>query len=107
MKEADITRTVRQFLEYRGWSAVRINAGPFGKRGVPDYVFLHYGRRLIVWIEFKGPNGRLSDEQSAWIMAERRRGATVLVVNDIDVFIAWYERNYGVDGQMRLKETAV
>ena len=108
MKEADITRTVRQYLEYRGWRAVRINAGPFGKRGLPDFCFLHYSRRLIVWIEFKGPGGRLSPEQSAWIEEERRHGATVLVVKDIDAFVAWYERNFGVEGQLRLtKETSV
>lgn len=101
--ERDITKTVRQYLEWRGWRSVRINAGPFGKSGMPDFLFLHYERRLAVWIEFKAPRGRLSVEQTAWIEEERRRGAICLVVRDIDEFIGWYERSMGEEGQLRLK----
>ena len=103
LKERDITRTVRDYLELRGWRPVRINAGPFGKSGMPDFLFLHYQRRLAIWIEFKGPQGRLSPKQKTWIDEERRRGAIVLVVRDIDELIRWYEERYGVEGQLRLE----
>ena len=102
LAERDITRTVREYLELRGWRPVRINAGPFGTNGMPDYCFLHYRRHLAMWIEFKAPKGSLSDKQSAWIAAERERGALVLVVRDIDAFIEWYDERFGAEGQSRL-----
>lgn len=102
LKERDVTRTVRDYLELRGWRPVRINAGPFGTNGMPDYCFLHYRRSLILWIEFKGPSGTLGPKQKAWIDGERVRGARVAVVRDYDVFREWYEGEYGAEGQMRL-----
>ncbi|MEN6533171.1 MAG: VRR-NUC domain-containing protein [Bryobacteraceae bacterium] len=102
LKERDITRTVRDYLELRGWRPVRINAGPFGANGMPDYLFLHYQRNLCFWVEMKSPNGRLGPKQQSWIEAERRRGATVVVCRDIDSFFAWYEERFGKEGQMRL-----
>lgn len=100
--ERDITQTVREYLELRGWRPVRINAGPFGKSGMPDYLFLHYSRGEHLWIEFKSAHGRLGAHQRRWIDEERARGANVEVVNDIDAFFKWYEQIYGVEGQMRL-----
>lgn len=103
LKERDITRTVREYLGYRGWSPVRINAGPFGKKGQPDYLFLHYAKRRHLWIEFKSPRGSLSPEQIQWIQIARKDGAQVLVVRDVDEFMGWYEKQFGEEGQMRLK----
>ena len=107
LKERDTTRTVKDFMEYRGWRGVRINAGPFGKKGQPDFLFLRYIagslKAAAVWVEFKSPRGRLSTEQTAWIDEERRRGATCIVVRDFDEFVEWYARNVGEEGQMRLR----
>lgn len=107
IKERDVTKTVRDYMEYRGWRGVRINAGPFGKRGQPDFLFLRYVagslKAAAVWVEFKSPKGRLSPEQTAWIDEERRRGATCIVVRDFDEFVDWYARNVGEEGQMRLR----
>lgn len=102
LEEKDTTRTVREYLQLRGWRPVRINAGPFGANGMPDYLFLHYRRRLSMWIEFKAPKGALSDKQAAWITQERAAGALVLVVRDIDEFFGWYEKFFGVEGQTRM-----
>jgi len=100
--ERDITRTVRDYLELRGWRAVRINAGPFGKAGMPDFLWIHYQRRLMFWTEMKAPGGRLGPLQSQWIEDERKRGALVLVVGDVTAFINFYEKTFGVGGQLRL-----
>lgn len=100
--EAIVTRTVRDYLELRGWRPVRINAGPFGSNGMPDYCFLHYQRSLIMWIEFKSPTGRLGPKQERWIANERARGARVVVVRQYEAFRDWYEGEYGAEGQMRL-----
>ena len=102
LAERDITLTCRQYLEVRGWRAVRINAGPFGKSGMPDFLFLNYKTSDHLWIEFKAPNGRIGPKQREWIDDEVRRGAKVLIVSDIDWFINWYETAYGIQGQMRL-----
>lgn len=102
LQEKDTTRTVREYLQLRGWRPVRINAGPFGANGMPDYLFVHYQRRLHMWIEFKAPKGTLSDKQAAWIEHERTKGALVLVVRDIDAFFGWYEKHFGQEGQARM-----
>lgn len=102
LREHHISQTVREYLELRGWRPIRINAGPFGKAGMPDFLFLHYRRGLHLWIEFKGPRGRLGKHQAQWIEQEQARGARVEIVNDIDAFFKWYEQTYGVEGQMRL-----
>lgn len=107
IKERDVTKTVRDYMEYRGWRGVRLNAGPFGKKGQPDFLFLRYVagslKAAAVWVEFKSPLGRLSPEQTAWIDEERRRGATCIVVRDFEEFERWYEKNVGTEGQMRLR----
>ena len=103
LKEKDITRTVRDYLQLRGWRPVRINAGPFGKAGMPDFLMLRYGAHLqAFWLEVKSSTGRLSQVQALWIDEERRRGATVIVCGDVDRFIEWYEASYGHEGQLRL-----
>jgi hypothetical protein len=107
LAERDITRTVKEFMELHGWRPVRINAGPFGKSGMPDFLFLHYGNRWILWVEFKAPGRSPASHQRAWIDAERKRGAAVVVVDDIDEFIAWYERQYGRAIQPRLFQEAL
>ena len=103
LAERDITRTVRDYLELRGWRPVRINAGPFGKAGMPDFLWLHYKRGLHFWTEFKAPTGRVGPLQAEWIEAERKRGATVLVVGDVDAFISFYEERFGKEGQGRFE----
>ena len=102
--ERDVTRCVREYLELRHWRPVRINAGAFGKAGMPDYLFLRYRAPMdFFWVEFKAPGGRLGPLQQEWIELERRRwGARVYVVNDIHDFIRLYEAEYGREGQLRL-----
>lgn len=102
LAERDVTRTCREYLQLRGWRPIRINAGPFGSNGMPDYVFLHYQRNLILWVEFKAPNGRLGPKQEEWIAGERQRGAQVIVVRDYLALVEWYEKTFGVEGQQRL-----
>lgn len=82
-----------------------------GEKAMPDYLYIQYSedvserQRLffnmteaqiraevdVLWIEFKRPGEQPRTEQVHWIEAERRRGALVMVVDDIDWFIAWYK----------------
>jgi hypothetical protein len=108
LAERDVTKQIRDYLELRGWRPVRMMSsvipGAFrvGEKGMPDYLFLHYRRRVALWVEMKAPAGRLRPEQTAWIDAERRRGGLVAVVDDLDMFDAWYTGLFGREGQTRL-----
>lgn len=97
--ERDIQQTCTEFLELDGWRAFRTEltvqrerGRVVGERGQPDYLYLryHYGMARVLWIEYKKPGEKPRPDQLAWHEAERKRGAVVLVVDDIDWFMRWY-----------------
>lgn len=75
-----------------------------GEPGMPDRLYVRYftGTPIVddrwtkadveaLWIEFKKPGEKPRPDQIAWHEAERRRGALILVVSDIDDFMKrWY-----------------
>lgn len=81
-----------------------IRATGFGDPGMPDYLYIRYVRRNqdhppsatpsgvaeLLWIEYKAPSKTPKPHQVAWHLAERRRGALVLVIDDFDKFREWY-----------------
>lgn len=95
-------------------------AGSYGEKGMPDYQFIRYlknGVACVLWIEAKPPGfrprcnckpaernpetGRMrkahecrSCGQKRWAETERRRGAVVLTVEDVEVFKEWYSKAY-------------
>ena len=115
--EKDVSKQVKDFLKARGWRPVRtqfaFSPGSFatGEPGMPDWLFLRYeapGRGLILWVEVKGPNDQRKCRcqpgdrkpckvcrQRLWHERERGLGASVCVVEDIELFSAAYERSYG------------
>ena len=106
LKERDIVKQCKMFLEFHGWRAIRMQrtvvSGQFqcGEPGIPDFLFLRYpcpnsNVSNVMWIEFKSKAGKLSDKQAEWHFKERIRGATIWVVDDFDVFRQQYEENYG------------
>ena len=90
----------------------------FGEVGMPDMLFVRYydsrvdrtewlegdgtacisrlyyirqrAQAQLLWIELKAPGKAAKPHQLAWHEAERKRGALVLVVDDIDSFRQWY-----------------
>ena len=116
ISENHIQETVVEYLQWDGWRAFRTEltvqreyGRVVGEAGQPDYLFMRYRatfRNLvaqdiristdysvsqILWIEFKAPGKSPRPDQLAWHKSERERGALVLVVDDIDAFIQWYE----------------
>lgn len=109
--EADIQRTVVEFLQLYGWRAFRTDpvsdrarGKGFGEMGMPDYLFIRYDVHTplcskdcpapmaeVLWVEFKRPGGKPSSHQIVWHEAEKRRGALVMVVDHIDRFMEFYE----------------
>jgi hypothetical protein len=105
LKERDVTKQVCDFLKLRGWRPVRfqrtVMPGQFqtGEPGIPDFLMLRYlenGVALAVWVEFKHPKtGKTRDDQVIWQERERLRGATVIQVNNLEVFGKWYDTHFG------------
>ena len=107
ISEKHIQETVVAYLEWDGWRAFRTEltvqreyGRVVGEAGQPDYLFVRYrtaegfyreSDAEVLWIEFKAPGKSPRADQLAWHQAERERGAMVLVVDDIDDFIRWYE----------------
>jgi hypothetical protein len=63
--ESEITDSIRSYLDIRGVFHWKNWGGPMSKAGVSDILGCYRGRMLA--IEIKGPNGRLSDKQQAFI----------------------------------------
>lgn len=112
--EAQIQKTVKEFLELDGWRAIRTDpvsdksrGKGFGEVGMPDYLFIRYEPELqippahqkpvdrsyaqVLWIKFKRKRGLRKDHQVLWHQAEIALGALVLTVDDIEEFTAWYK----------------
>lgn len=119
LSEAHVQQTVTEFLELDGWRPIRTDpvsdrkrGKGFGEVGMPDYLYVRYAnpdveahcapdetaRRHadVMWIEFKAPGRTAKPHQLRWHEAERRLGALVLVIDDINFFIAWYKRSSGM-----------
>jgi hypothetical protein len=98
--ESHIQQTVTDFLQLDGWRAFRTEltvqrerGRVVGERGQPDYLYLRYvvsSYARALWIEFKRPGEKPRPDQLMWHAAERKRGALVIVCDDIDKFIDWY-----------------
>jgi len=111
LTEAHVQQTVTEFLQLEGWRAIRTDpvsdrkrGKGFGEVGMPDYLYVRYGIRHgdgswmgsqadVLWIEFKRPRQHPTKEQIVWHAVERGRGALVLVIDDINLFIAWYKNS--------------
>ncbi len=101
--EADVQRAVTDLLQLDGWRAIRTDPTSdrargkgFGEPGMPDHLYIRYGILLygaeaeVFWIEFKRKGKKPKDHQRDWHDLERRRGALVYVVDDIDDFMKLY-----------------
>jgi hypothetical protein len=79
VKEQDFLRQVRELAKTLGW---RIYHHPYSlgaDPGFPDLVLVHPKKRRLVFAELKGPRGKISDSQWAWIEDLAAAGAEVYV----------------------------
>ncbi len=104
LQERDVVRQVRDLMEAHGWRYVRMQSAAVkidkriirsGEKGIPDGLYLKYNPDRIVWIEVKQKRGCVSPFQRSWHEVERRKGATVLVIRDIDDLNAWLRNESG------------
>jgi hypothetical protein len=106
--EAEVTKQIRGFMEFRGWRAIRMQRtvvpGAFqsGEPGIPDFLFIRYlptefsGLSVACWVEMKRAKyGKLSEDQVRWRAREQHRGAVVLKADNITEFAEQYEQLFG------------
>lgn len=88
-READVQRDVVKYLIGKGYRVLRLNAGGYRNRvqllppGTPDLVAIGDNGRTI-WIEVKGPHGKLSEDQKEWHAVEGGRGHEVITVHSLN-----------------------
>lgn len=119
LTEADLERQCSDILALDGWRTLKTDpvsrrewGKGFGEKGMADrlyirylYVSIHpyvkYRENLsrysaeVLWIEWKSQRGRVKPHQSAWNIAERRRGAAAFIAGvdfpaTFEGFCAWY-----------------
>lgn len=84
MSEAALQRKVIRELNALGWIVWKWESP--GRRGVPDLIALRDG--IVIFIEVKTPEGRLSPGQTKMIRDMLRAGALVYLVRSTDDAIA-------------------
>jgi hypothetical protein len=103
--EREVTKDVLKFLQAKGWRIVRhqrtVIPGNFqaGEPGMPDSQAIYYCPNsiaaLVLWLEFKRrKGGKVAEDQLTWHEREKKRGGTVIVVNDAKPFCAWYDETF-------------
>jgi hypothetical protein len=77
----------------------------FGEVGMPDLLCLRYGRQgtaECLWIEWKGPSGRLQKHQQEWHTKERARGALTAIAGvDFKASVTGFRSWYATSGLQR------
>ena len=87
-EEADLQREIVAFFKARGALVFRHQAGyrlknlQLSPNGTPDLQVIEKGRR--VWIEVKGPKGKLNADQVAMHERLRASGEEVVVARKIE-----------------------
>ena len=82
MKESTIVRSIQRELLVSGWFVLKIHGGPLQMAGLPDLLCLRSG--VYVWLEVKGPDGRVSKIQQYVQSILRNHGADVRVVRGVE-----------------------
>jgi len=81
-KEADIQRTIRDYLRWQGWYVVKIHQSLGSHRGIADLYAIREGRS--VWIEVKTSIGRLSMHQEKYRAEIESHGGEYIVARAVE-----------------------
>ena len=89
IKESDIQRQIKDYLQWHGWFVVKIHQSLGSYRGIADLYALKDG--LHVWIEVKTAQGRLSEAQEKFRDDVLNHGGRYIVargIEDLDGMLA-------------------
>lgn len=87
VKESDIQRQIKDYLQWRGWFVVKIHQSLGSYKGIADLYALKDGRHA--WIEVKTPAGSQSEDQVKFQRDVEGHGGTYLVARSVEDIIAW------------------
>ena len=82
VKESDIQRLIKDYLQWRGWFVVKIHQSLGSYKGIADLYALKDGRH--VWIEVKTPAGSQSEDQEKFQRDVEDHGGTYLVARSVE-----------------------
>ncbi len=112
--EREIEQACSKLLQYDGWRMLKTDpvsrrewGKGFGELGMADCQYIRYRGIVatspqrsqaaveLMWIEWKGPDGKATQLQRHWHIAERARGALTLIGGEdfpasVEGFLAWY-----------------
>lgn len=85
--ESDLHNAIIDFCKEKGWQYLHGSMAYKTRRvcGEPDFIVLAHGSQLRM-VECKSKNGKLSQEQQAFIAHARRNGHVVHVVRSMEEF---------------------
>jgi hypothetical protein len=67
MTEAQLQAAVIECAEWLGWRCYHTTYSIGSDRGYPDLTLVNPRQGRVLWAELKGPRGRLSPAQAAWL----------------------------------------
>ena len=93
MTERELQKAGTDLLKTLGFDVSNLSQGyrPGGKRhattrqtkGIPDTFATHPLRRVVFWIEWKGPDTKVTEEQRQWHERTQMAGCNVFVVREL------------------------
>lgn len=82
LKESDIQRQIKDYLQWNGWFVVKIHQSLGSYRGIADLYAIRAGRH--VWIEVKAPAGRQSVDQIRFQADIEAHGGEYVVARGVE-----------------------
>ncbi|MBO8136781.1 MAG: VRR-NUC domain-containing protein [Desulfotomaculum sp.] len=82
LKERDIQRQIKEYLQWHGWLVVKIHQSLGSYKGIADLYALKNGRS--VWIEVKTPKGKQSKDQEQFEKDIKAHGGEYMVARSVE-----------------------
>ena len=86
-RESDLHNSIIDYCREKGWQYLHGSMAHKTRRvyGEPDFIILAHGSQLRM-VECKSKNGKLSQDQQAFIAHARKNGHVVYVVRSMEEF---------------------
>lgn len=82
LKESDIQRNIKEYLQWHGWFVVKIHQSLGSYKGIADLYALKGGRHI--WIEVKTPAGKQSEDQIKFERDVMAAGGEYMVARSVE-----------------------
>mgnify|MGYP001063544973 CR=1 FL=1 len=81
MKESEIQRQIKEFLQWRGWLVIRMQQSMGSHKGIADLYCIKGGRS--VWVEVKTAKGKQSEHQKNFEAAIKSSGGEYVLARGV------------------------